>query len=261
MGHERIALPPKSQRWTSLADQICGFYSADFPVDEIAAHTLENVRTRYERLCKDDAVKAVFSYMIKLARASGTDDPQKALHNSGISFAGNPSLISLVNSLKSQVPHDAVASEYGQLAIAAASDALGGWYRDHSAQQLDLFKSPDPFFGKWQALANGSGFCELSRLFFGKLTERYLNYFLERSASAACPSLEHRELFRQGIRHYLSDVSLHAFESAKITQSFAAGWYNKHAIKQEPSEKEVEGFLSVAFGKMREELRREGEPA
>ncbi|MCZ7641337.1 MAG: hypothetical protein M5U12_37945 [Verrucomicrobia bacterium] len=122
---------------------------------------------------------------------------------------------------------------------------------------MPLFTPSTEFLDSWRPLGHGSGFCELSRLFFGKLTERYLNYFLERAASVTCPSLEHREQFQDGIRSHVDAVSKQAFETAKITQSFAAGWFNGHARDRVPTEREIEGFLSVAFGKMRDELRRE----
>ena len=48
-----------------------------------------------------------------------------------------------------------------------------------------------------------------------------------------------------------------AFETSRITQSFAAGWFNRYARERAPTKAELEGFLSVAFGKMREELMRE----
>jgi hypothetical protein len=110
----------------------------------------------------------------------------------------------------------------------------------------------------WKRASNGAGFCELSRLFFAKFTERYLNYFLEREASAALPTIEDRERFREQLRQHVDQISQHAFETAKITQSFAAGWYNRHARQGRPAHREVEQFLSRAFGKIREELLREG---
>ena len=62
--------------------------------------------------------------------------------------------------------------------------------------------------------------------------------------------------FKQELEKYVEGISLHAFETAKITQSFAAGWFNKHSKEGVPSEKEIEGFLSIALGKMRDELQR-----
>jgi hypothetical protein len=86
-----------------------------------------------------------------------------------------------------------------------------------------------------------------------------LNYFLERQASVSCPTIEQRDLLEEQIRKQVDAISKHAFETAKITQSFAAGWYNLHTKEGLPSDQEVEAFLTIAFGKIREELRREGE--
>jgi hypothetical protein len=46
---------------------------------------------------------------------------------------------------------------------------------------------------------------------------------------------------------------------AKLTQSFAAGWYNKYAVNSLPDNKQVEAFLRMSFGKLREEFRREAD--
>src|SRR5207237_918033 len=112
-------------------------------------------------------------------------------------------------------------------------------------------------FDVWKQASNGGGFCELSRIFFGKFTERYLNYFLEREASAVLPNLEQRERFSQELTQRVDDVSRYAFETARITQSFAAGWFNKHARSGLPSDASIRGFLRLAIAKLREELRRE----
>ena len=64
-------------------------------------------------------------------------------------------------------------------------------------------------------------------------------------------------MFRQQLQKHLGDVSKHSFETAKITQSFAAGWFNKNAAKDQPSIAQLRHFLSYAFEKLREDLRRE----
>jgi hypothetical protein len=97
----------------------------------------------------------------------------------------------------------------------------------------------------------------VARIFFAKFTERYLRYFLEREASAELPSLEAREKFSQQLSAHVDAVSQHAFETSKIAQSFAAGWFNNHARNAHPSEREIEGFLGLSFGKLQEELQRE----
>ena len=98
-----------------------------------------------------------------------------------------------------------------------------------------------------------------SRLFFSKFTERYLNYFLEREASASMASVSERDRLASQLSEHIDGVSKFAFETSRITQSFAAGWFNNYARDRYPSKDESRSFLNVAIGKMREELRREAD--
>ena len=66
-----------------------------------------------------------------------------------------------------------------------------------------------------------------------------------------------RDVFQKQLKDQIDAVSRHAFETAKIAQSFAAGWYNRHAKDKVPADDEIAGFLAIAFGKLREDLRRE----
>ena len=257
MGHERVGILPKTARWTRLVHQMGGVFASEVPVGNLAAQTLQNVRKQYETLFQDDVVKSAFAFLIKFSRACRSDDPHAEMKASGIPMAEKATLLSIVRTLKDQISPQQAATEYGQITIGAAADAIGNWYKQNASQQMPLFKPSSEFLDSWRPLGDGSGFCELARLFFGKVTERYLNYFLERAASAICPTLEHRERFQESIRSHVDDVSKHAFETAKITQSFAAGWFNGHARDRTPDDREIEGFLTVAFGKMRDELRRE----
>jgi hypothetical protein len=259
MGHERVGSLPKSKRWIALVNQMGALYRSGEPISGIAVQTLNNVRTRYEALSKDEAVKAVFTFMVAFARACSSSKPSEQLQDCGIRVNENSTLLSVLKSLKDALPTHETTSEYGQLAVAAAADAMGQWHRQHTTQQLALFQPSSESFESWRALGNGAGFCELSRLYFGKLTERYLNYFLDRAASASFPSLEQRERFHHDMEAHVDDVSKHAFETAKITQSFAAGWFNKNVHQRPPGPHDIEGFLSLAFGKLRDELRREAE--
>lgn len=257
MGHERVSsLPQKTQKWVDLVKKMGSMYSEGIPVASVAAQTLQNVRRQYESLSRDDAVRTVFTFLVAFSRAFRFDDPIGELKATGVPLHDEPTLLSIVKALRQQVPMGEAASEYGQLALAAAADALGQWYKDNATTQLPLFKPTSDFLESWRRLGTGSGFCELSRLFFGRLTERYLNYFLDRVASATSPSIQQRNQFQHDVKSHVDDVSKHAFETAKITQSFAAGWFNAHARDHVPGEREVEGFLAIAFGKLRDELRR-----
>lgn len=259
MGHERVGLLPKTRRWADLVSQLGSLYSSDVSVSSLASQTIDFVRGRYELLIRDDATRAVFTFLVSLSRAFRSDDSGTEIRSSGIPISDHPTLLQFVEALRDHVPPREASSEYGQLALQAGTDALREWNRLSRTSQLPLFEPSSATLESWRTLGTGAGFCELSRLFFGSLTERYLNYFLERAASASLTDLQHREQFREDVGRVAVEVSQHAFETAKITQSFAAGWFNKHAATGMPDQKDIESFLAVAFGKLRDELRREGE--
>lgn len=257
MGHERVGFLPKTRRWNELVDQMGSLYSSNTPISSVANRTLRNVQSRYSVLSTDKAVKNAFKFLVTFAYACRFPHPQSQLTAHGISLPDKPTLLSAVKTLRAWIDAPEASTEYGQLAIAAASDALGQWHKENKTKQLPLLEPSADFFESWRGLAQGSGFCELARLYFGNLTERYLNYFLERAVSIALPSLQQREQFQRDIQKHVNDVSKHAFETAQITQSFAAGWFNKNVREGLPADSSIEGFLSVAFGKLRDELRRE----
>ena len=259
MGHERVNVVPKTERWKAILEKLESLYTSDIPVSEIAEQTLRNVRNRYSTLAQDPSVQGAFAFLVALSNACGSSDARKVLETAGIKVPENPTPLSVVKALKDHLPSHIANTEYGQLAVSAAADAIVQWYRDNSSKQESLFKASPQFFENCRALAEGKGFCEISRVFFGKLTERYLNYFLDRAGSSAFRSLEERQRFQADLRQYADSVSQHAFETAKITQSFSAGWFNKNARERIPGSKEIRGFLSHAFGKMKEELRIEEE--
>ena len=258
MGHIRISVLPKSKRWRDISQLIAGMQASEIEIADIAQQTIQNVRSRFRHIEQDNGVLGAFQFLINIAVASREENPQAWLLNIGIDLPDSPTPFSFARAVGDYVTPKKDSFEYGEIAQQAAGDAICVWYDQNQEHTISLFESLDDPFEVWRRAGNGAGFCELSRLFFAKFTQRYLEYFLERTASAALRSIDERIEFEQRLEEHVDTISLHAFETAKITQSFAAGWFNKHAKEGIPSEKEIEGFLSHAFGKIRDELQREG---
>lgn len=248
MGHERVGVLPKTKRWRAIVAEIGAAAAPASDVPDIARHTLVALGSRYAGLAADASVGKAFEFLVDMARSAagqeGTADITRksalgAVAELGRSLGGEGSL------------------ETAEIVKRAAADAIGTWAKDNATSQQELFSETAPR-NRWAGLGTGAGFCELSRLFFSRLTERYLSYFLDREASAALPSLEARAQFERELRLHVADISKHSFETAKITQSFAAGWYSKYAAKGKPTDQQIRVFLSYAFSKLREDLRREG---
>lgn len=258
MGHIRISVLPKSKRWQEISQLIAGMHASETEVADIAQQTLQNVRSRFRYIEQDNGVLGAFQFLVNLAVASREKTPQAWLLNIGIDLPDSPTPFSFAKAVSAYVATKKDSFEYGEIALQAAGDAISIWYDENQEHTLSLFESLEDPFEVWRKASDGAGFCQLSRLFFAKFTQRYLEYFLERTASATLGRIDERIEFEQKLEEHVDEVSVHAFETSKITQSFAAGWFNKHAKEGIPSQKEIKGFLSHAFGKIRDELQREG---
>ena len=256
MGHKRIGLLPTSQRWQDIAQLIAGGRISDAEIANIAEKTIQNIRSRFRDIEQDDGVLGAFQFLVNLAIASREENPQAWLLDIGVELPDNPTPLSFGKAVSAYVEPKKDSPEYGRIALQAASDAISSWYEQNKEHTLSLFELPEDPFKVWRKAGDGAGFCELSRLFFAKFTQRYLEYFLQRAATVALSGIDERIQFEQQLAKHVDNISLHAFETAKITQSFAAGWFNKRARENIPNEKEIEGFLSIAFGKIRDALQR-----
>ena len=257
MGHKRIGVLPTSQRWQDIAQLIAGGHISDAEVANIAEKTIQNVKSRFRHIEQDDGVLGTFQFLVNLAIASREEDPQAWLLDIGIELPDNPTPLSFAKAVSAYVAPKKDSLEYGGIALQAAGDAISSWYDQNQERTLSLFELPEDPFEVWRKAGDGAGFCELSRLFFAKFTQRYLEYFLQRASTVALRDIDERIEFEQQLAKHVDNISLHAFETAEITQSFAAGWFNKRLKGDVPNEKEIEGFLSVAFGKIRDALQRE----
>ena len=243
-----MGMLPKTKRWRAIVSEVASTDFSPRATAEVTAHTLDALGSRYRDLAQDQSVQEAFSYLVEIAKLANTPQANNSL--------SNHTPLSLVITLTERLSANSGSLETRELVQRATADALAAWYRQHSSTQADIFGG-DVHSNVWQGLGSGAGFCELSRLYFSRLTERYLNYFLDREASSVLPSLVAREDFQQRLREHVADVSRLSFESAKITQSYAAGWFNKYARSSTPTAVQKRKFLAYAFDKLREEFRRE----
>ncbi len=255
MGHERLGLLPKTQKWSKIVTRIQSSSGEVGATPDIVAATAKAVETRFRDLGLDPAVRESFAFLVALSMASRADNPRSALKEMGFSLSGDATPLNIARLLHERVRAKNGSQEYAQLARSATLEAVGEFFEQRS-KQGDLF-SRGTAFDVWRGASNGAGFCELARQFFACLTKGHLEYFLEREASAVLPTLHAREQFKQNLERYVDDISRHSFETAKITQSFAAGWYNKHAQDSLPTAQQIRSFLRVACNKIRDSLSRE----
>ena len=259
MGHERVGALPRTRRWTDVVDSIAGAAAVDGDVRNLANSTLENVRSRLRVIQRDAGVIAAFQFLLGLTLSASYRVDRKSLGELSIDLDSNPSPLRLASILSRYVQDHRQSGEYAEIARKAAVDAISLW-TEQGTRQLSFTGEDEQAAAVWRRASDGSGFCEVSRIFFAKFVERYLNYFLGREASSQLANVDARERLASRLQEHVNEVSHHAFETARITQSFAAGWFNSHARDRMPSTDEISGFLAIAIGKLREELLREETP-
>lgn len=254
MGHERIGFLPRSREWRKLVSEISDVGPTADAVPRLAHRTLHQVRRRFDGLERDTGLQAAFSFVLALCRpVTTTPEPEQ---EPVIDLAQNPSPLEITRRLNAWIDANTDSAEYAELAKRSGADAIAYWTKRCSRQQ-ELFDAQRTAAQIWRDAATGSAFSEISRVFFGKLLERYLRYFLDREASAQFSRIEDRDAFSENLARHVDSVARHAFDASKITQSFAAGWYNKNARDATPTRHDKRGFLSHALGKLRQELQRE----
>ena len=257
MGHERVGYLPKTQKWRGIVKSISSYTDAEEIIVDIAAQTTKNVRHRFQNIENDSGVFAAFKYVLALTYSAKSQNAFDKLDQQGINLPKDFNLYDLAYSIQEYVGKNTDSKEYSAFATQSMIDTVSDWARLNEKNQIALFDSSDKGLDLWNKAANGAGFCELSRLFFSKFTERYLKYFLEREAAASISNIYDRKQFNQNLEEHVDQISKHAFETSKITQSFAAGWYNKEVKGVFPSDRKIKGFLSFAFKKINSELIRE----
>lgn len=259
MGHERIGHLPKSQKWRTIVDEVANFTANGDTIAQIANQTTKNVISRYDNIASDKGVLAAFKFLILLSKSAAQRNPTDFLAQRGINLPKNFNLLGLSKAIREYINTNTESKEYSSFANHALIETVSQWSKDNKIQQQILFSNETNSFDEWRSASDGSGFCELSRLFFSNFTDNYLRYFLEREASARIDNLFDRDTFNKKLDSHLNQISKHAFETSKITQSFSAGWFNKNAKDDIPSNEKIKGFVSFCFQKLNSELTRERE--
>lgn len=257
MGHVRIGFLPHTKQWKDIVKQLSLFGGDSAVVAKIANNTLDAVRHTYEELPYDESIIRAILYLANLTFSAKQPDQVAYLNQNGYEVDKELSLISLISSAQEYIAVGEGSCETNKLAKDAAMQSVIRYYENHNNGQLSLFsdKEQNPFSNA----GTGADFCEMARSFFAVFTDKQIKYYVEREAASSINDYRLLNNFTQALAEQANSIADHTFEISKLMQSFAAGWFNKHSVNAAPSRADAVSFLTLSFGKMREELRREAE--
>ena len=256
MGHIRTGFLPRTRQWNAIVEQLSKFDGDENAVQSIANDTLSAIKKTYEKMPFDESVNKAITFLATLVFSAKQEDQIVYLKNNGYAVDNNLSLFSIVSSAQNAIKTENGSLEINKIAKDAAMQAVVSYYNKHKENQLTLLgETRSPI----QTVDSGAAFCEMARSFFAAFTDRQIKYYVERAAASTIDDYGKLDNFTTTLTAQSNAIANHAFETSKIMQSFAAGWFNKHAASSLPSQAEVTNFLRISFGKMREEFRREAE--
>lgn len=257
MGHERTGFLPHTKQWRAIVDELSRFGDGEASVAQITNNTLNAVKKIYEKMSYDESVIKALSFIATLSFSAKMDNQVNFLNENGYTVDSQLSLFSLMASAQNYITTEHGSLETNKLAKDAAMQAIINYQQQHESNQLSIFSEQSQ--SVWENVGTGAAFCEMARTFFASFTERQLKYYIERAAASSINNYDTLQAFNQQLSEQSRAIADHTFEISKLTQSFAAGWFNKNATDSLPSNKQIEGFLSHSFGKLREEFRREAD--
>jgi hypothetical protein len=252
MGHERIGFLPKTQSWNKIVGLLSQFDNNPEIVSSIANQTLENVRNIYKTMPYDTSVIRAIQFLTILSISAKNDNQELFMKDNGIDIDNNISLFTLAHCVKNFINIETDSMEINKIVCDALLETIAKYEHRNKNDQNELFENVKENI--WSKIGSGSKFCELARDFFASFTDRHLRYYIDRVAAHNINSLNKFDVFQKTLN---AQIEQHSFETSKIMQSFAAGWFNKYSNGGIPTENEIKSFLKLSFEKMREEFRRE----
>lgn len=209
---------PKTVRWAALCAER----------GESHDQLLEELRSEYEVMARDEAALRATTFMVSLAVCTRFPRPLASMRELyGIQTSGSgQSAADLVEALR-------LFAGDGEAARAASATIIQ--HAAIHAEKARLFDL-DPW-AVWRA-ADGPGFCDLARLYFANLNETVFS----------------RKL---GIEPGNVHVRQFAHETSLITRAFSARWFNACAREEPPELGSIRWYLGHCLGKLDLELERE----
>ena len=254
MGHVRLGVLPKSRKWNQVIDEL----RLGAEIDTVAASAADAAETALQGASKDPAFLHAFCLLTQVPLAARGPNFVEDLRHLGVQVPDPPGLMDVVAAISKAVDRYAREqggrTDLGEMAQMAAIESLTAV----AGQDLPSLFEPGP--GEVQRaigrFAGGDRFSALAREFFGRLTQRCLNYYLSRELNRHVGA---GERFRDdAVRCQFNDaLNQHCREVSRIVEAFAGGWYGKNVYQGDGLTPDaVRRFAPVAFKKIRAELRK-----
>lgn len=254
MGHLRLGVLPKTRSWNRVISLLD---SSPLNTEAVAAATIQAANQELERTKGDPLLAYCFWLLTKITWSARKGDFLIGLEEIGIDVANSQSALNLISTISDQVRDQAKqyggSSTFREMANLALKQALS---ETIMAYTPNLFGSTlDDIQSSCRKYSSKKQFGLLSRRFFSSFFDRFLRYFVDKEVSnhigpgRSLHSLSDEKIFTDALR-------LYAWQSSKIVEDYASGWYSKQNWETEGhiSISDAKRFMAYALEKFKTEL-------
>jgi hypothetical protein len=247
MGHLRLGRLPKTRRWIEVV-QLLDTNPED--TTGIAASVVDAADRRLRELSSDPSLGYCFWLLTRIAWASRKPDFRQTLSGLGIEADTQESVLSFISRLAehvhTEIDPNTTSGHFADLSSLALRRALSETVAQHTGSLLGA--NVDSLQQAFRVYSTQDQFGRLSHKFFGDFFARTILSLVDRELSH---HVGQDKSFRSSEESaaFIEALDLHARESARIMETFAAGWYSKHnwEAKGEVSMAEAQGFVAIAL--------------
>jgi hypothetical protein len=255
MGHLRLGRLPKTRRWAGVFALLEG---ENVSPEALARATATAAQEQFAALEGDQAINYCFWVLVRIATAARGDDFIGELRRLGVQNPQITSGLGFVHQITQVVEKELSRRGHPTVFVRIAALSL------REVLSANIIEQSRSLFGTslldiqaaCRTLSTRLHFGEVAREFFAHFTGRSLQYLVDKELSnyvgAEKPFTSSEQVleFHQALHHY-------CFETAKIVEDFASGWFSKNnwETNNNISEETTAAFTAYAFEKIQMELR------
>lgn len=255
MGHIRLGELPRTRKWT----QVVGLIRSGAGTAQVANATITAAERGLGCAANDHGVVETIWLLTQLPLAARTEDYAAALRGCGLTVTNTPSLLEIVGAvtvaIDAKMPNCKARTDLGEMAQMAAvetlTEVIGGRVRSLFGTTSEDVRSA------FSGLATSKQFSSFAKDFFGRFTNKCLDYFLSKAMAHHVGEGERfRTLAEQG--EFTRAMETHCKEAARIIEEYSGGWFSKKNWETGGSitRADIKAFTGYAMTKLTSELKR-----
>jgi hypothetical protein len=255
MGHIRLGRLPKTRPWSGVFNALGG---TDIGTVELARETAIAAQEQFAALEDDRGLSYCFWVIVRVVTAARGDNFAGELKRLGVQNTAVNSGLGFVQQIAQAVEKELRKRGQQAVFVRMAELSLREVLSSNIVEQSrSLFgTSFEEIQAACRSLSTQKRFGQVAKEFFARFVSRSIQYITDKELSnyigpsGSIGSPNHALEFQQALDRY-------CFESAKIAEEFASGWFSKHNWETNNNipEDAAAAFTAYALQKIQMELR------